>query len=280
MSVNMQMPHEATLLRIFIGEDDKDGGTPLYESIVLKARENGLAGATVLRGPLGFGHSSHLHTTKILRLSQDLPMVIGGLARMSKVLVHTMDDVNLLRGLGLDRNVGLFPHGATAPAQPPWPRTIRSGDAPVIGCHGFFLRHKGIDKLIRAVAILRREWPGLKLRLVNARFPNPEHEGAIDECRALARDLGVEDAIEWHLDFLPVDRVNDLLSGCDLIVLPYDDSDDSASGAVSRIIVMAMRPTAAANSMYQAGASALPVAWMSQVTTSCAVPPKQAMATA
>ena len=173
--------------------------------------------------------------------ADDLPMVIAGLGKMTKVLVHTMDDVNLLLGLGLDQNVGLFPHGATATDNVPWPRTIRMGDAPVIGCHGFFLRHKGIDKLIRAAAILRREWPGLKLRLVNARFPNPEHEGAVDECRALAGELGIEDAIEWHLDFLPVERVQDLLAGCDLIVLPYDDSDDSASGAV-RTAVSSMVP--------------------------------------
>jgi PII-like signaling protein len=64
------------LLRIFIGEEDHSDGRPLYESIVLKAREQGLAGATVLRGPMGFGHSSRLHTAKILRLSQDLPIVV------------------------------------------------------------------------------------------------------------------------------------------------------------------------------------------------------------
>ena len=72
----MQVPKQATLLRIFIGEDDKAGGRPLYEAIVLKAREMHLAGATVLRGPMGYGHSSRLHTTKILRLSADLPLVI------------------------------------------------------------------------------------------------------------------------------------------------------------------------------------------------------------
>lgn len=72
----MQLPRDAVLLRIFLGEDDKFGQTPLYEAIVLKAREMHLAGATVLRGPMGYGHSSHIHTTKILRLSQDLPMVI------------------------------------------------------------------------------------------------------------------------------------------------------------------------------------------------------------
>jgi PII-like signaling protein len=72
----MQIPKQALLLRIFIGEDDKFKGSPLYEAIVTKAREMHLAGATVLRGPLGFGASSRLHTTKILRLSEDLPLVI------------------------------------------------------------------------------------------------------------------------------------------------------------------------------------------------------------
>jgi PII-like signaling protein len=72
----MQIPKQAVLLRIFFGEDDKFKGTPLHEAIVLKAREQHLAGATVLRGPMGFGASSRLHTTKILRLSEDLPLVI------------------------------------------------------------------------------------------------------------------------------------------------------------------------------------------------------------
>ena len=72
----MQIPEDAMLLRIFIGEDDRHGGAPLHEAIVLKAREMHLAGATVLRGPLGYGHSSRLHTAKILRLSDDLPVVI------------------------------------------------------------------------------------------------------------------------------------------------------------------------------------------------------------
>src|SRR5258705_12629806 len=72
----MQIPHDATLLRIFIGESDRWEHRPLYEAIVLKARELHLAGATVLRGTMGFGESSRLHTAKILRLSMDLPLVI------------------------------------------------------------------------------------------------------------------------------------------------------------------------------------------------------------
>ncbi len=72
----MQVPKQAVLLRIFLGEDDRADGRPLYEAIVLKARDMHLAGATVLRGPMGFGRTSRLHTAKILRLSEDLPVVV------------------------------------------------------------------------------------------------------------------------------------------------------------------------------------------------------------
>ena len=72
----MQLPRQAVLLRIFLGEDDRHEHKPLYEAIVLKARAMHLAGATVLRGPMSYGHSSRLHTAKILRLSEDLPVVI------------------------------------------------------------------------------------------------------------------------------------------------------------------------------------------------------------
>ena len=72
----MELPRDSVLLRIFIGESDRHAGHPLHEGIVLKARELHLAGATVLRGAMGFGKSSRLHTTKILRLSVDLPLVI------------------------------------------------------------------------------------------------------------------------------------------------------------------------------------------------------------
>jgi PII-like signaling protein len=72
----MNIPEDGYLLRIFIGESDRHGQHPLYEAIVLKARETGLAGATVVRGVMGFGKNSVIHTAKILRLSEDLPMLI------------------------------------------------------------------------------------------------------------------------------------------------------------------------------------------------------------
>jgi PII-like signaling protein len=84
----MKLPQHGKLLRIFIGESDTYKGKPLYEAIVHKARENNLAGATVLKGIMGFGANSRLHSSKILRLSEDMPLVIE--------IVDTQDNIELL----------------------------------------------------------------------------------------------------------------------------------------------------------------------------------------
>ncbi len=105
----MKIPEQGCLLRIFIGESDRWHGTPLYEAIVLKARELHLAGATVLRGPMGFGASSRIHTAKILRLSEDLPMVIEIVDSREKVdtlLPHVNEMVT--RGLVTLEDVTVF----------------------------------------------------------------------------------------------------------------------------------------------------------------------------
>lgn len=96
----MQIPRDATILRIYIGEDDKAGNVPLYEAIVLKAREQHLAGATVLRGAMGFGRSSRLHTTKILRLSEDLPVIIEIVDTEAKITT-LLGALNGILGSGL-----------------------------------------------------------------------------------------------------------------------------------------------------------------------------------
>jgi hypothetical protein len=84
--MRIELPEESVLLRIFISERDRYKDQPLYEALVWKARDVGLAGATVLRGPLGYGHSSHMHTAKILRLSDDLPLVVE--------IVETQERIN------------------------------------------------------------------------------------------------------------------------------------------------------------------------------------------
>jgi PII-like signaling protein len=112
----MQLPHEAVLLRIFIGESDRWEHRPLYEAIVLKARERHLAGATVLRGPMGFGKSSRLHTAKILRLSADLPLVIEIVDTDEKIQAFLpVLDTMLGGGLVTLEKVNVIEYRGTAP---------------------------------------------------------------------------------------------------------------------------------------------------------------------
>ncbi len=111
----MQIPKQAVLLRIFIGENDRSNGSPLYEAIVLKAREQHLAGATVLRGPMGFGASSRLHTAKILRLSEDLPLVIEIVDSEEKInaFLPTLDGI-MTSGLITLEKVQVLQYGTRA----------------------------------------------------------------------------------------------------------------------------------------------------------------------
>ena len=113
----MQISKQALLLRIFFGEDDKLEGRPLYEAIVLKAREMHLAGATVLRGHMGFGASSRLHTTKILRLSEDLPLVIEIVDSEEKIddFLPVLDGM-MSSGLVTLEKVQVLQYGAGWPA--------------------------------------------------------------------------------------------------------------------------------------------------------------------
>jgi glycosyltransferase involved in cell wall biosynthesis len=92
--------------------------------------------------------------------------------------------------------------------------------------------------------MLRAEWPDLRVRLVNARFSETISHQTIRQCETLAAELGLLGAIEWYTDFLPVARINALLSECDALVLPYDESSDSASGAV-RIAFASLVPVVA-----------------------------------
>lgn len=111
------IPAHAKLLRIFLGESDRWHHAPLYEAIVLKARELGLAGATVLRGPMGFGAKSHLHTAKILRLSMDLPIVIeivDSEENVGRLLPHLEEMA--LEGLVTIEDVQVLRYHANAPA--------------------------------------------------------------------------------------------------------------------------------------------------------------------
>ena len=114
----MTLPEDGYLLRIFIGESDKHQGKPLYEWLVLQAREAGLAGATVLRGIEGFGAHSRLHTAKILRLSEDLPIVIEIVDSREKIeaFVPTVDHA-IAEGLATLERVSVRFYRSGAPRQ-------------------------------------------------------------------------------------------------------------------------------------------------------------------
>jgi PII-like signaling protein len=115
----MILPEQGQLLRIFIGENDHYQGKPLYEWIVLKAREAGLAGATVIRGIEGFGAASRIHTAKILRLSEDLPLVIEIVDTAEKIEIFMPQiDMAITEGLATLENVNI--------------RLYRSGQKPKI----------------------------------------------------------------------------------------------------------------------------------------------------
>ncbi|WP_395944860.1 glycosyltransferase [Brevundimonas sp.] len=175
-----------------------------------------------------------------LLTEEEREVVLDGLRRATRLVVHNLSDMNLLKSYGLVENVVLLPHGAMPGQAPSTIRSLPSSASPVIGCHGFFLSHKRIDRLIAALPALRRTWPGIRLRLVNANYPG-ESDQLIAASKALAESLRVDDAIEWHTDFLPIEEIGRLLSGCDLVVLPYDQSRDSASGAV-RVAMSSLAP--------------------------------------
>jgi glycosyltransferase involved in cell wall biosynthesis len=185
-------------------------------------------------------HAAH----HLLELDRDQrAAVVAALSRVSRILVHRTSDLTLLKSLGLRSNAALFPHGATPPVGTPPIRVLTEQDAPVIGCHGFFLPGKGIPRLIEATSRLRVIWPRLRLRLLNAEYPVAESAAEIGRCRALAESLGLRDAIEWDTEFRPTEQYLPLLSQCDLLVLPYDHTEESTSAALRGALVSGV-PTA------------------------------------
>ena len=128
----MTLPRDAMLLRIFIGEDDKTRDRrPLYEAIVLKAREAHLAGATVLRGPMGYGHSARLHSTKILDVAEHLPLVIEivDIEEKIKAFLPTLDTM-MLGGLVTLEKVQVLQYGESVKHQRPERRSGEGSSLP------------------------------------------------------------------------------------------------------------------------------------------------------
>lgn len=161
--------------------------------------------------------------------------VVEALNACSRVLVHSFGDIGLLGDIGVTNAVWL-PHGSTRGPAPRVPQILLSGDVPLIGTTGFVLPHKGLQRLIQAVALLLPHWPGLRLRMVTSRYPDPVSDAELVECEALVAALGLEAQVEWHTTFAANDVVLQRLSECDLLVMPYAQTLESSSGAVRQAI--------------------------------------------
>ena len=159
--------------------------------------------------------------------------LFAALSTISRIFVHTVADLNLLKQEGLIDNVSLIPHGALVSTLAPKPaRALSSSDEVIIGSYGFFLPPKGFDRLIEAFVTVRRQFPRARLRLVTAEYPQLVSAQMIERCRALAERLDLTTSIDWHTSYLANDESLRLLYDCDLVVLPYQETREASSAAV------------------------------------------------
>ncbi len=164
---------------------------------------------------------------------KDLAILQESLSRCARILVHAPGDLNRLKKMGLTENVTLFPHGVKGGyANAPRVKREKSNSPFVISSYGFFLPHKGLVELIEAVAALRKQNRNVVLKMVNAEYPVADSRNLIDQAQQVARKLGVAADVEFNTAFLPDEESLKLLSESDLIVYPYQETGESASGAV------------------------------------------------
>ena len=182
------------------------------------------------------------HRTKDVVAHQRLA---EGLQGCTRVFVHSLDDVNRLRDFGVSDNVALLAHGVIDRVAPD-ADAVRSllglsAFGPAIGTFGFMLPGKGLPELIHAFALILRAHPAAYLLMLNADYPTPESREERERCHALLRLLEVEDQVRLISDFLDLEETLFLLSACDVVVFPHQQSEESASGAV-RLGLAAGRP--------------------------------------
>lgn len=179
-------------------------------------------------------------------LHSSLKTISPALALADRVYVHSIDDLNRLRGRGLASNAVLFPHGIpVAPAMPDPARRAAAGLAGrrVVATYGFLLPHKGLAQLVEAFAAMRPDANDLHLVLSCALYPDPRSTDERDAIVALVARLGLESRVTLVTDFLSDDESFGWLQQADLVVFPYQHTKESASGAV-RMGIASGRPVA------------------------------------
>lgn len=183
------------------------------------------------------GVSTHLflHSTKDVckpDLNLSLRRHVAALQQVDRIFVHGIGDWNYLKEMGLNANVVLFPHGVLSQQQKGVPVTPVAVGKKTIASYGFLLPHKGLPELVRAFALLAEEDQRLHLLLVNALYPVPESTLLHDELTRLIDELGISNRVTRAHEFLPDEESLDLLRQAELIVFPYMNTQESASGAV------------------------------------------------
>jgi glycosyltransferase involved in cell wall biosynthesis len=176
-------------------------------------------------------------TTDVFKpgLTIRLAEIAPALATVDRVLVHSVPDLNRLKTIGLVDNVTLFPHGLPRPLPTPREALRRRffPDAdPVVACFGFLLPNKGVRELIRAFARLRRDRPKAHLLLLTALYPVAESQEEHDACKAEIAAAGLKGAVTFDVDFLDEETILARLGAADVVVYPYQHTEESASGAI------------------------------------------------
>jgi O-antigen biosynthesis alpha-1,2-mannosyltransferase len=163
------------------------------------------------------------------------------LSRCHRILVHSVVDLNRLKAMGLTENVALFPHGVLN--YPPRGPITKRDELPLIASYGFCLPHKGLVELVQAVRILKQRGQPVRLRLVNAEYPNVESAQLMKQLKELLIKLEIDDLVEMHTEFLEDQESLALLSDADLLLFPYQETGESSSAA-ARYGLAARRPVA------------------------------------
>lgn len=185
-----------------------------------------------------------LHTTNdpLHEPHKKLSLLVQALKRCHRVLVHSPNDMNRLKQLGLIENVALFPHGIVEYTAPSSIRSNHAGEF-FVASYGFFLPHKGLLELIDAIALLRDQGMRVRLEMVNAEYPVPESTNIIDQAKRKIQSMHLGDRVSMCTNYLSDVESLERLAQADLIVFPYQATGESASGAV-RYGIASGRPVA------------------------------------
>lgn len=175
-----------------------------------------------------------LHATYLINLAPrenfQLPYIGPALAACDRILVHSIDDLNNLKAIGLVDNVALFPHGVLRRKVAPGSR--RKNGETTIATYGFAVPHKGLMEALEAVKLLRDQGRKIRLKMVNAEYPAEVSAALVHDLKVRVAELGLTDHVEMHNQFLTDAESMELLTDTDLVVFPYQHTEESASGAV------------------------------------------------